>query len=441
MADKSQVDALSSMMNPPQNQALVTPGGSSTQGKTSSLDSFMDTVRNQLTQQSGIVSSSDKTIQDQITAAISSIQGGAKDSAAAIEKTYNAKEAYQATQNANTLSATQEAQRGFATNTALLQQIKDAGSKSINDLEQQKQSLILSGNAQAAQKIADLQVQEATMMVQNRQNVFNNLVALAGVGTQQQNVEISRQQLGIQQQQADRDLQSKMGSIALQYGVKVQAGDDISSVVNRAAGNAKALYDYQVQDAALGLKLKGAQIALAHAQAAKAGEGTRVVDYQNFFASIKSLGGTQSATGQQMVSGMIASIAKDPSQLSAFTQALSAANKPQDYSHPDLVQGALFAKSQGQTLEQYIGAVRLNSSISNKDEAEKVAKNVFGDTYKPNYAALYAQAFITNPVYMGPAAYPIAQAMGTDVNYPFGINANAVKSAAPVVNTIRNTVF
>jgi hypothetical protein len=396
MADSSQVETLSSMMNPVQNQALVTPGGFSTSNQSGS-DALMAQIQAQLTSQSGIISSSDKTIQDQIKSAISSVQTSNAASTGAIDATYKLKEQNQIEQNTRDLTSVTESQRGYATNTALLDHIKETGQKAINDLELQKQSLILSGNAAAASKISDLQVQEASMMVQNRQKVFDNLISMAGVAQAGQQMALSRDQFRLQVQNAETDLQSKMGTIALQYGIKVKAGDTLPDVVNRASTNAKSLYDLSVQDASLGLKLKQAQITLAQAQARAAGKDTQPVDFTKFFDSIRSVGGPGSDDGKQMLTMMVASIAKDPTQINGFSTALSAATKPQNYPLQDLVQYALRAKTAGVDFDTFYGKLAQNSSVANKDKAFEIAKNVYGIQENPNYAGLVWQSIMENP--------------------------------------------
>lgn len=407
MADSSQVNALANTMNPTGNQALVTPGGTTTATQTDPSAAFMSQLQTQLQQAQGAVSSSDGTISDQIQKAIDSQKTSATDNASALNLQYGAKEAIQATTNKNNLTSAQDAQRGFATNNALLGQIQKTGTDAINDLETQKNMLIQSGNAAAAAKIGDLQVQQAQMTLQNRQQVFQNLVSLAGVANQAGQLAISQQQLKLQQDQSLTDLQSKMGTIALNYGIKVNAGDTLPDVVNRASTNAKALYDYSLQDAAASLKLKAAQTTLANAQAAAAGQKDAPIDFNPLWSAMQMVGGASSAQGKQMVSTVATSLANNPQALTTFFNGLTKTQQPKVQPKTDLLQGALFAKSQGQDYQTYVGSLTLNSSIQNKQDAIDIAQNVYNQRDLPGMLGLYAQDF--------------AQTYGASAFKPFGI--------------------
>lgn len=396
MASADQMQQLSSVMNPEANRKLVEPKGGSTGTSGASLDStdsFLSGLRDQM---QSLVSShqSEDDLKSLFSDAISGIKSGTEASKQSLDLQYGHKEDVQSKQNAQQLMTAEAGQRGFATNTALLKQIQDSGKEAINNLEDQKQSLILQGQAAAAGQIAGLQVQQAQLQLQQRNQLFSNLVSLAGVAGQQSQLNISRQQLGLQQQQAENDLASKMGTIALQYGIEVKPGDDIGSVVNRAASNSKALFDYGLQDAAAGLTLKSAQAQLYRAQAAAAGRSNldqAPIDFTAFFKGVNQAGGPNTPGGANMISNMTASLASKPDQLQKFFTTLQASQVTRDWSKPEIFQTALTSKANGDSYEQFVGWATLNGSLKNKSDATAIGQNVWGQGYQPNYVSLYAQ--------------------------------------------------
>lgn len=384
MADPNQVSSLSSTLS--QNQSTNLPEAKDTSG----VDAFMTQLRGQLESQSGIISSGGADIETQINKAIGSVTTGNEASTASLNLQYGQKEQIQATKNQQNLTTAQESQRGFASNTALLKQIQDTGTQAIADLEEQKQSLILAGQSAAASKIADLQVTQAQLQLQNRQAVFSNLVSLAGVASQQGQLTLSRQQLGLQQQQAEQELQGKMGTIALQYGIKVNQGDTIEDVVNRAAGNSKAMFDMGLQDAAASIRLKNAQASLALAQSAS--QKNTLLDataLANLAKNAKMLKGTpyEAAFNAAMVN-------IGAQNMAGLGQAMITEAKPRTYTGQELVQNALIYKNAGGSLNDYIvDVIGKDSSIKNQAEAARKAEVVWNEDTMPGYAKIYLQAF------------------------------------------------
>ncbi len=407
MADPNQVTTLASTMNAnnaPQNQAIIYPGNApqTSDTNTASIDTFLSGLKDQM---SSLVSSnqSNTDLQDLFAKAIGNVQSGSDKQTQSLNLQYGGKEAVQQTKNQALMNSVQESQRGFATNTALLKQVQDSGTQAIKDLEEQKQMLILQGQAAAAGQIAGLQVSQAELQLKQRSELFNNLIGIAGVASQQGQLRLSQQQTKIAQDQALNDLQSKMGNIALQYGVKVAAGDTLSDVVNRAAGNAKALYDFQLQDAAASLKLKAAQTNLANAQAQTAA-GKSVTDFDGFWDAVNIMpGGVGSQGGQGAMQALLSSMAQSPDSVMNFYKSYSKKTQPVERNDQQMLQMALYGKSQGQDFATFVGNIALNPSIPASQKVpggrlEQIARNVYGQPTTPGMIPLYAQSWAEEPL-------------------------------------------
>jgi len=333
--------------------------------------------------QSGIISSSEKDVTKLIQDAQATIKSGAESGAKAIESQYDRLAGYQATANDRLLTDVRASQRGFATNTALLAQIKESGDKSLNDLEQRKQELIMQGNSNAAQQISTLQVQEAQFMVQSRQQVFTNLVSLAGIGQQAQSLELQKANTQQQADQFDQTLQTKAAEIALQYGINMSSTDTVASVVSKASGKAGALFDLSLQDAVASLKLKDAQTALVRAQSIKESGGS-VNDYGAFFDSIDLLGGVQTEDGRAVFNSMSGLAQGDTSSWQKFSASYAKYLQPRDVGDDVLIQSAQLAHGQGGVFSAFLeDSITNNPRIKNKARAEELARLIFS---KPKQA-------------------------------------------------------
>jgi hypothetical protein len=329
-------------------------------------DPFMTQIKQELEAQKGIISSSEADVNKLIADSISTIKEGAASSAKAIETQFGRLAGYQADENTRAMTAATEAQRGFATNMALLGQIKEQGERSLNDLEQRKQELILSGNAAAAQTVSGLQLKQAEMMLQNRQQVFSNLISMAGVGLQAGSLNLQKQQIAQSQYQFEVGQQNKIGDLALKYGIKINPGDTMESVINRAYPIASEMAKAELDDMRLGMSLKRAQIALTNAQAGKI--GTEQQDTAQLAEMLK-IYGTNSTFGQLLLDA-----AAKGGNIGAVANLYNKLGQPQNYSDDILRQKAAFAYSSNLSIGDFIESIKTDSSIANKARAEEVAR-------------------------------------------------------------------
>lgn len=214
-----------SVDNPPQNQALVTPGGATTK------DSFMQQLQQKLLGQSDIISSESTNLENKIGEAIKSVQSSNQSSAAAVTSSFDRQIADAQKIGQQNLTSALEGQRGFAQNTAALTQLKDQTDKQVKDLEQRKQELIAQGNANAASQVAALQLQAIQFHQQAQQQVFSNLLGMANF---EQTRSYNQAQIDAQNRSQNFQESSQKAQIALQYGINAGPNDTLQDIVNRA---------------------------------------------------------------------------------------------------------------------------------------------------------------------------------------------------------------
>jgi len=214
--------------------AGLTGGGSSKTttttktGGTGTTDPFLDQLQQKLLGQAGIISSGQTGLEAKIQEAISGVSKSQEASAAGLE--IGAERAISGVREAGAqkLTSARESQRGFGVNRAALKQITDETQKSVRDLEGRKQELILSGEAAAASKIAELQFSALEFQQQAMQQTFSNLLQVGGFA-----IEKSRESR-LQAAQTSQEKQ-QIASIALEFGLPVTEGETLDTIVAKAS--------------------------------------------------------------------------------------------------------------------------------------------------------------------------------------------------------------
>lgn len=224
------------------NRALATSGTSatatatptSTTPATSTQDDFLSELQKRLLSSSDMVSSAPTEIESAITKAMETTKAGAEAGKAKIQSEYERIAGESRLAGQRKLSAAQEAQRGFATNTAQLQQIEEATNKDLKDLEMRKNELILSGDATAAARISDLQLKSLEFKQEAKQKIFSNLLNLGQFSIQAKAEERASQQfkdnLKFQKDTMDFNRQSKMAELATTWGVTIDPGETLETL-------------------------------------------------------------------------------------------------------------------------------------------------------------------------------------------------------------------
>lgn len=351
----------------PQGNTTTLPGSDTSSAQQPVQSSMTDTLIQKLLGQSDIISSQSTGLESKINDIISGVKSGETANEGALNLSYQGKEADAQKQGATALLGAQEGQRGFAVNQAALQQIQDQTKKSVNDLEMQKQQLILQGQASAAGQITQLQLQQLQFQQQAQQQVYSNLLGITGISQQKDAAATAAAQF--QQQQKFQSTQA-MGALATQYGLTPRPGESLDSLYARAAT------DMGVNSpAALAIKQAQSQIAANNAQTAEslakanAAKPLTAID-------LKSLASAYNSVGPAIL-GQISS-ANDQAAV------IQQANADEIASYSTAAQSNF---DNGIPKSALVQQVMGDQSIVNKNGAIQAINNVYGNNETPTKKA------------------------------------------------------
>lgn len=202
------------------------------------IDPFLGELQKRLLASSDMVSSAPSEIETAITKSIDAINAGKEASAQRIESEAARTRTDVLKTGQQKLTSAEEAQRGFATNTAQINQINEDTNKELKDLDMRKQELLLAGDATAASKISELQLKALEFKQQAKQQAFSNLLNLGQFTIQVQAEKRASDQftqtLQLQKQELDFNKQSKMAEIATEFGIPLTTNDTLESIVTKA---------------------------------------------------------------------------------------------------------------------------------------------------------------------------------------------------------------
>ncbi len=226
------------------NRELAAKGG--TQSLQSGVDPnlLLSTVQDYLLKTSDMVSSGKTGIQEAIDKAISGQEKAGAASTARIESQFGREIGFQKEQFGQQRTGALESQRGFATNNAALQALDTRTEKSLRDLEQRKQELILAGESETAGKISEMQFKALEFKQQAEQQAFSNIFNLGqfalNVQAQERATSQFTQTLDFQKSQQEFTKTAAMAELATKYGEPMLPGDTLESIAKRVAPKASA---------------------------------------------------------------------------------------------------------------------------------------------------------------------------------------------------------
>lgn len=228
---------------------------------------FMSQIQAKLLEQSGIISSTNSTLESKINDAIAGV-GSARDSSnAALNISYDRQKGYALDKASSDLTAGRAAGAGGGVmNMAALRELTKTTDKNLNDLEQRKQELILQNDAQAASQVAGLQMKALEFQQQAQQQVFSNLLGMGNYALEADKQNLARSSQSFQEKSA-------ISSIGLQYGVSVLPGDTLESITQKAMATG-----FVTKQHALELAKLQSEINANNAQAAKVLKGDTVTN-------------------------------------------------------------------------------------------------------------------------------------------------------------------
>lgn len=321
----------------------------------SNTDAFIKQLQATLLGQSGMVSSSDSSIEDTIQNAINGVNSANKSSDAAITSEADRNIGYQNDQNKTSETAFFEDRQGYATPTVAFANLREYNAKAIKDLDQRKNEAIMQGDATAAGKIADLQLQKLTFEQNAAQQTFSRLLQTGQFAlSAQQNQDAEKAQT-FQENQAT-------AAIALQYGLKVDPGDSLQDVVNKAMPLAS-------QEEKLKLQQVQSQIAANNATTAKALADAK----QGASLDPASIAALAAAYRTPAGQAIVAASVKSPQTLS---QIFAASANLETNDVTKYVQSKI---DSGQSLEDTLSDLKTDPAITvqNYNGAAQVAANLY----------------------------------------------------------------
>lgn len=195
---------------------------------------FLSEVQNSLLGQSGIISSSTSDIESSINASIASLQSSTESSNAALQSEFERNSGYLLSEANDAMVNGRAAGSGGLLNMSALRVLTETTDKSLKDLAQRKEELVLQNNSLMAAKISDLELKALEYKQQAQQKIFDNLLGLGNFGLQVQQENRAQQAQNFQERSA-------IASIGLQYGVSVNENDTIESIVARAMPTASRI--------------------------------------------------------------------------------------------------------------------------------------------------------------------------------------------------------
>ena len=221
-------------------------------------NAIFNALQARLTEQAGAISSSQSNIEKSISNAMSGVREGATAESQRIESQFGRETGYARDRARSEFQNFSENRAGFATQMSAFRNLVDTTDKYMTDLAQRKEELILQNNAAAAGKIVDLEIKSLEFVQKARQDTFDNIFKSASLELSRMGedragrellatVDFNRTKLELDREQLDQNKQNAMASIAAEYGVTIEAGEDLADIVSKVAPMASAKQKKELQ--------------------------------------------------------------------------------------------------------------------------------------------------------------------------------------------------
>jgi len=204
-----------------------------------SSDPFMSTLQDKLMGQADMISSSSTGVEKGIRDAIAGVNTAKDASAQRIESQYGREFDYGVANAAFKREGVMDSRTGFATNNAFLRNLDLNTEKSLKDLDQRKQELLLAGEAAAAEKISELQLKEIEFSQQAKQQAFANSLAMGnfqlGVQAEKRSADQFKQTFDFNKVAFEYGKQEKIAEIAAQFQIDMSPDDTLDTILTKAS--------------------------------------------------------------------------------------------------------------------------------------------------------------------------------------------------------------
>ena len=199
------------------------------------LAELTQTLQDKLLGESDIVSSEDTGFEK----AIAGIQGARETTEKRIESQWGREIDY-ATQQANAYRThALETRSGAGVQKVALKLLEESNIKYIGDLQRQKEDAHMANDTATALRISDLQVRAMEYEQQAKQQYYSNLLGMAnlvqGQATEERMTSQFAENLQLQRDQMEENNRRTAASLAAEYGVTIEEGDTLESVVSKIA--------------------------------------------------------------------------------------------------------------------------------------------------------------------------------------------------------------
>lgn len=312
-------------------------------------EAFSDAVEKRLLGQSNIVSSFDTQLEQSFTDAAQGLKTANEASTKRIESVYQREKAGIEQAGQDSVTGFSEGRSGFATQMAGLRAIVQSTDKNLNDLTQRKEELILQGDAETAGKISQLIIDKLKFKQQAEQQVFANLLGMAGYASQKEQSKAQLAQAAYQfDQKMKWDETTAMTAIALEYGLQANPGETLTTLYSRAAKD-------MGPDSPAALKIKQAQSEIARNNQA-------ILESQNNIARANAKGKEPAAAD---LDAIVNATLANPALLTGLIADLTPTQQAYVISKQSEKQSALeigFYKEQGLTKDEAAEQIRLSDS-------------------------------------------------------------------------------
>lgn len=356
---------------------------------------FLGMLQERLMGNSGIVSSQTTPLDTMINDTIAGLQTGQAAREAGTKASFERSRIdTQAVGESNLLTSKETTRNlGAASSMAVFNQVEEKTSKALKDLDLREREALATGQIEVADKIANLKLQQIQFQQEAQQKTFTNLMSAYNVVLNQRNFETEQ---AFKEKQMSQTERNNMATIATNYGIKLEVGDTLESVIARATPLASQKQQLEFA------KLKS-EINRANAETAKALKGdssglttagTSIDIYANTLSNLPA--------GPERDS-FIASLQKNPEVYARVKQKMTA-NATHKYTDEELRDLVKSAKNNGATRGAIDLAIASDSTIVNKDRAYLILKESFETKpteFNPGARKPETSTLFPNPVGVG----------------------------------------
>ena len=242
--DKEAIAKMQTTLSGMKTKAEEVKAGAKDVEPSSTSQTILDTLTKKILGETGAVSSQQTGIEKMMSEAVASAQGIREAGAKRIGMEAEEGAVTIRERGEQRLTSAQERRGAVGFNPAALKKIQDDTTKQLADLDKRKDQALLENNTALADKISNLQLKAIDFQQKAEQQQFSNLMGMAGLGVDIEREERMESQftqnLNLQKEQLERNKQSDMAAIALEWGETIREDDTLESLVNRIKPKADA---------------------------------------------------------------------------------------------------------------------------------------------------------------------------------------------------------